>query len=74
MEQQLRYHVHAGRVAKRGLQLRVTRQLYTSMTARVVDYASLVWSTFVSARTVTTADQVQQLGVTAIKAGSRRYH
>ena len=81
MDQQLRYHVHAGRMAKRGLravhalrrlrglQPRVTRQLYTSMVAPVVDYASAVWSTFASSKMVTVAEQVQRLGATAVVAG-----
>jgi hypothetical protein len=81
MDQQLRYHVHAGRMAKRGLraaqalrrlkglQPRVTRQLYTSMVTPVIDYASVVWSTLASSKIVTVAEHVQRLGATAVIAG-----
>ena len=81
MDQQLRYHMHAARTAKRGLRaaqalrrlrgLRpsTVRQLYTSMVAPVVDYASMVWSIYPSAKMITAAEQIQRLGARAVIAG-----
>jgi hypothetical protein len=83
MDQQLRYHLHAARTAKRGLRAvhalrrlrglrpNTARQLYTSMVTPVVDYASVVWSTQPSVRMVTAAEQIQRLGATAVIAGFR---
>ena len=81
MDQELRYHAHAARMAKRGLRaaqalrrLRgllpsMARQLYTSMVTPVVDYASVVWSTYAPSTAITTAEQVQRVGAMAVTAG-----
>ena len=83
MDQQLQYHMHAVRTAKRGLRavqaLRrlcgllpsTARQLYITMVAPVVDYASVVWSICPSAKIVAAPEQIQRLGARAVIAGFR---
>lgn len=82
-DQGLRYHAHAARMTKRGLQAAMAlkrlrglrpstaRQLFTSTVCPTVDYASPVWSINASGRMVRMAEQIQRIAAISIIAGFR---
>ena len=82
-DQALRFQQHAARAAKRGVNaalalrrikgmtVKVARQLFLGTVAPTGDYASPIWSTRLTARTMRMLNQVQRIGSQAITGAFR---